>query len=521
MPTASPHRVSGLIPWSRARSPASSNAPAHHLARLIPWTCLLLAGCAGPGPRLFPIAPLRESRDEHGRLLRLYDRDGDGHADCGEVLGDDGRVRMFLPSAASGEPIEYEPSRASRDLLIILDSVPFEMVREAWNAGRFRAFHPPSRLVSVFPAMTDPALAEFFGVSPCKGVESVYYDGRSLVRGFDSYIEGANAPWLSQTNYHLRASDHAWAYLWPGPWFRFELGEIQRAFDGGTTPRYVAYCVGTSALGSKRGRDGHQEALLAVDRLCQAILHESRGAVRITLLSDHGHTLAHGRRIDLPRALRRCGYNPTSSLAGVADVVVPAFGLVSCAAVYTLQPAAVARDLVGLDGVELACFVERRPHDPALGADTMPGDRVVVLSRDGEAQIRHGPGGFHYATIRGDPLRLGPILERLRAAGGVDAAGVIDDRALLDATADHEFPDPLHRLWRAFHGLFEHTPDVLLSLADGYYTGSADLSQWLDMQAAHGSLRRASTSGFIMTTAGPLPPNLRMQDARATLEAAK
>jgi hypothetical protein len=98
-----------------------------------------------------------------------------------------------------------------------------------------------------------------------------------------------------------------------------------------------------------------------------------------------------------------------------------------------------------------------------------------------------------------------------------DPDGFIDDAAIFAATSDHEFPDPLDRIWHAFNGLFTNTPDVLLSLHDESYAGSPDLAAWLDMLGVHGNLRAAGTNGFMMTTLHELPPVLRMRDARAAL----
>lgn len=473
----------------------------------VPVVCIVIAACAPPPARLFPIAPIAELRGAEGNLRRMYDSDGDGASDCGEVLGADGRIAVLLADV----PVAFAPAADARQLLIILDSVPYEMVRDAWKAGRFRAFYPPSRVISVFPAMTDPAIAEFFGVSPCPGVESVYYDGKRLMSGYSAYLDGRNAPWTRLIDWRLELDDHTWAYLWPGDWFAGELGEIQRALRTHSSKDFAAYCVGTSALGSKRGRDGHQEALVQVDRLCQQLLHESRGALRITLMSDHGHFLDRNRRISLSAALERCGYRLATSLRESADVIVPEFGLVSCAAIYTRSPAAVARDTVVLDGVELTCYVES-PAESGRQAT------IVVLSRDGEARVTSNGRGFRYNAIRGDPLLLRSTWERAHSAGDVDENGFILDRSLFTYTANHELPDAVHRVWRAFHGLFEHPPDVYVSLEDGYYAGSADLAKWLKMAGVHGNLRSAGSSGFVMTTDRQLPATIRMADVRDALE---
>ena len=139
----------------------------------------------------------------------------------------------------------------------------------------------------------------------------------------------------------------------------------------------------------------------------------------------------------------------------------------------------------------------------------------TVLSRTGSARITRRADRFRYEAVEGDPLNILPILAKLTPAQD----GYIDDAALFAATAEHEFPDPLDRIWRAFNGLFTTTPDVLLSLENNAFAGSADLSIWLQMVGVHGNLRRDSTCGFLMTTLRELPPTLRMRDARDALRA--
>lgn len=484
---------------------------------------IFLTGCAGPGPRTFPAAPL-QTVNRGDIIENRFDLDHDAKADFSEFIKN-GRVDEIAYADNEGDRVRLSAVQTAHSphLLIILDSVPYELVREAWDAGRFRYFHAPSIIISPFPVMTDPALAEFFGASPCEGVESVHFDGTKLVAGYSAYLLAENAPWLAHVDYHLNNGDHAWAYLWPGMWFRRELHDIQTAFadfppkidPGILAPRreFVGYCVGTSALGSKRGRDGHHYALVELDRFCRQLIYDRRGDVQITLMSDHGHALHAGRRLDLSHELERMGYRVGRSLRSPQDVVVPEFGLVSCAAVHTLSPASVARDGVGLSGVELACYRESAPG----GAKS--DDCVIVVARDGEARITEEGGRLRYHALRGDPLKLNAINANAAGIRSPPLSSPGDYDEFFRRSLDLEYPDPLDRLWRAFHGLFRHTPDVLLSLEDGYYAGSEELTHWLEMQAIHGNLNAGSSMGFVMTTSGPLPGAMRMRDVRPLLTA--
>lgn len=470
-------------------------------------------GCAEPGPTYFPVAPLAEERLADGRVSRLYDLSGDGSADYSEVLSAEGRVALLRYDVNGDGTFEEEVARrtagaAARDnrhLVLILDSVPFAMVDVMWRQGRFRLFAPPSRVISPFPVMTDLSLAEFFGTSPSPAVESMYYDGHALQGGYLNYAAEGNAGWNANTSYHLIHFIHSVAYLQPRTWFEHELGKIQRFFYATDDNPFVGYVVTTSGLGAHFGRDGHQPALVKLDRFCQSVMHAMRGRVEITLMSDHGHNLVPSRRIPLSELLGAMGYRVADRLEGPQDVVVPEFGVVTCAAVYTRSAASVARDLAGVDGIDLTMHRE--------------GEAVMVRSRRGVARVWRGTGGYGYACEEGDPLELRAILDGLRADGAERADGTFDDRVLFEATKGHRYPDALQRVWRPFDGLMTYTPDVLVSVEDGWHAGSALQTELVDISSTHGSLNAASSLGFVMSTAGSVPEYVRMEDLRRELRA--
>lgn len=463
---------------------------------------LALAGCAAPGPKLLPLPLPNPDRADDGSRTRLYDVDQNGAADYQQTMDADGRVAELRFDLDGDGAYELAVRRdAQRDLggvphlLIILDSIPFRLVRDQWLRGRFRLFHRPGRVISTFPVMTDPALDEFFGASPCAGLEALYYDGERLVSGFGGYARGGNTPWVSNVDYAIDPDLHVWAYFWPVPWNNHELGQIERAFLQAPPASYIGYTVSTSALGAQHGRDGHEINLIRLDRMCEWIMYALRGRCEITLMSDHGHDLLRSRRVSLADQLVNVGYHVGRRLQRSGDVVVPEFGVVSVAAIHTHEPDSVARDVVGFEGVELAAYRDS--------------SAVVVLSRTGRARITRCDGGYRYDCEFGDPLQLRGLL-----VGLADADGCYADADLFEATKDHIYPDAIARLWRGFNGLFVHTPDVLVSIADGYHVGDKTLSEILDAESAHGSLRSSGSVGFVMSTVAGVGDTIRMQDLR-------
>ncbi len=392
--------------------------------------------------------------------------------------------------------------------LLVLDGAPFDVVQAMWDAGHFRLFPRPSRLVSVFPAMTDLAMTRLFGSPICSGPEALYFDrAANRMRGGNlSYLAGDNAPWLKFVSYHAPQSIGAKAYLDPQAVFDEEMNGAMRAFRAARTGLVSAYSIGASGLGTRGGPEAMRAYLLTVERLCERLVYEHRGRVRITITSDHGHNLRPCRRINFRRSLEAAGFRQADRLNDDRDVVVPAYGLVTYAAMFTKQPARLAEAMV---------------HDPAVDLVAYrDGEAVVVLAPGAAARIsRTSEGKFTYEPTTGDPLRLMPIMMELRKAGHVSVCNEIDDRAMFEASANHLYPDPLHRLWECFDNLMHHPPDVALSLKDEFCHGS-----WLfeigigKVASTHGSLNLKSSSAFVLSDIEPLPKSIRMADLLTTLE---
>ena len=189
--------------------------------------------------------------------------------------------------------------------------------------------------------------------------------------------------------------------------------------------------------------------------------------------------------------LRRAGFKISRKLKDERSVVLPQYGLIASAILHT-QPgkeAEVAETLRHAEGVDLSIF--RR------------GSRVIVTGRAGKATItqRTTPTGvrYRYQVSEGDPLQLNDILKGLRRRGAVDAEGFVSEEDWLRASAGHIYPDPLRRLWQSFDWV-EQPASVLVSLDDGYYTGSWAFDLFAFLRATHGNLRQAQSRGVVLST---------------------
>ncbi len=473
---------------------------------------LVLIGMSGcHTPMLMPVAPIEISKGSDGTIERRYDSDGDRRIDYVERLGTDGRVaaiRVDMNRNGTLDDVLLDQIKQSdcRHLVILLDSIPFDIVKECREQGRFRFFHPPSRLISTFPAVTDVAISEFMNLNPIAGVEVSYYDGQRLTPGWGSYVREDNSGWLSRFDHYVDYDKHGFIYYWPQSWLMHELWMIQQGFLPAEADRvFWAYIVSTSAEGAQYGENGHRESLLAVDRLCQMLMMQTQGKLQITLLSDHGQDTRPYQYVDFGNSVERLGYRVVERIERPGDVVLPAFAVVSYAGIYTNEPQRVAKDVVGLECVDLAMYRNGE-------------DEVVVVGRSGQARITRRDDRYRYQMESGDPLVMGDILQRFRSTGVMDEPGFVDDKSWEEATADHVYPDAVHRIWRAFHGLVRYPPDVLVSLKDGWYCGSWTMDKMIRLHAVHGSLTSRGSVGFVMSTAGSLPPSVRIESLQTELD---
>ncbi len=136
---------------------------------------------------------------------------------------------------------------------------------------------------------------------------------------------------------------------------------------------------------------------------------------------------------------------------------------------------------------------------------------VHVLGRDGHARIEGDDAAYRYVPVEGDPLKLVPVVARLKRQGLADPAGLAPDSAWLVATLDEPYVDPLRRI---AHGLrsVENPADVIVSLAPGYHFGDLAADHIVGMQGTHGSLRTSSSLAFVMSSHTMVPDPVRSDD---------
>lgn len=409
----------------------------------------------------------------------------------------------FCTVAAEAEP-------PTRYLLICMDGVGYGLAAEMHRKGELKNFQPPAPLIVAFPSDTNPALVEILaplGAPPARGYEDYYFDpAANRMRGGVLH-RFTRKDFVARTyrdlfDYHPHPVRMTVEYAAPvvGPWLNgaVNLERMKAEFRKSTEPVFLAYFDATDTAMHLSGRWLVRQQLRAVDNWVGELRAESKLPVEVIIFSDHGNDLGRLRRVNLAPALERAGFRVEGKIRDARSVVAPEFGLISNAALYTApgREAAAAEAVRRVRGVDFAVYRE--------------GDSVVVVSRRGRARIdrRETPEGvrFRYWQQLGDPLELESIVRELDARGRRDLDGFIAEDDWLRATAAHVYPDPLRRLWNAFHSLVAQPASVLVSFDDGYYTGSLWLNLFAWMQATHGSLRRGQSLGVVLSTTPALFP---------------
>lgn len=477
----------------------------------------LLAGC-GAVPR-FRKQPLQTHMLGNSGHITSFDMDKDGQADYWQRFDRGGRKVELSFSQQSSEPNEVVQldrltSQEVPHFIVALDGVPYELVEELYQQGRFRLFYPPSRVVTCFPGMTNPAFQQIFGGEKPIAYESEYFDRKRnhLISGNDLYLSGQAANWAKSLDYRCSPNLDALSYIKPDMVFKYELQQITDVSRKAQKDTRI-YLVATAGLGTRGGREAILKYLRTIDQWCEQIVYERRGRVKISLLADHGHSASGQGRASFKKLLKENGYCLRDRLEKASDVVTVEFGLVSYAAYYTDGPAGVATALLTDPRTILACYPLVKERTAADGLD------VVVQTTDGKATVRKKQSRFGYEVEYGDPLELSDIIEQLRRKGRIDSDGFIDDRAMFEATLNHTYPDPLRRVWQAFNGLVEKPADLVICLKDGWAHGSGLFYSVIGKVAStHGSLNQSNSVTFAMTMLGELPPALRLEEVMPNLK---
>ena len=383
-----------------------------------------------------------------------------------------------------------------RRLLLCLDGVPHALIGQAKSRGMFDSFKSPARLLSPFPTMTNVALSAMLGASPPAGYESLYFDRSAgeLRGGIRKYL-GRRTPdkipssYMDDLDYQEPLPFEFLIYVAPEKIWRADMQRFRERFRAAPQNRdYFAFLKATDGLLHAQGPDRLAIALASLDKILLEIQDYCGDETEVVMFSDHGMNLEENRRVNLASTLQRRGF----------EVVIPAFGLCSYAALYCRrhqQIPEIAQASAEVTGVDFAIYKDAND--------------VVIESKRGRARIEYQPEteSYRYVMQPGDPLELGPTNN-----------GFVTETACFERTAGHRYPNALPNIYKSlFTPRVKHTADVLVSMEDGYYYGWSAFGRFVRLAATHGNALQASSNAFLMSTHRQFPAFVRADDAKALL----
>jgi len=417
---------------------------------------------------------------------------------------------LQLPARAL---VAAETKQASvRHLIICVDGVSFETIEEMRAEGRFKLFRAPSRMIAPFPSLTNLALAEILhpaGASEPQGYEDNYFDiAKNKMRGglLDRFRGGRfiKGTFRELFDYHPSAIKSGLGYAAPPVSTYLEsltdILRLKQKFRASREPVFFAYTGASDSLAHLGGERLLKRFLVRLDETIKDIVRESGGRVDVTIFSDHGNDFKGYRRVSLKSAIRRADFKLENKIRSERSVVLPQFGLVGCAVMWTRESneARLAAAAARVSGVDFTAYEK---------------DGVVyLLNEGGTATLERRGRRYRYRATEADPLELSNVVETLRRQGKVDGDDFIADEDWFAATLDNARPDAVRRVFEGVSERVHHRANVIVNLADGYYTGSASLDAFAFLRATHGNLGARQSFGFVLSSARDLPTHLRARD---------
>lgn len=409
---------------------------------------------------------------------------------------------------------------AARHVIICVDGVGISTINKMRANGHFKSFRNPSHMISTFPSLTNAALTKILepaGASMTGGYEDNFFDTEAnRMRGgildrfrSDRFVRGT---FRALFDYHPSALKSGLGYAAP-PLSTYleshtDLIRLRQKAKNSRQDVFLAYTGATDSLAHVGGETMLRSFLEALDDTVEDIVRDSKTPVVVTLFSDHGNHFRKYRRVALKEPLRQAGFKLVKNIKDDRSVVLPQFGLVGSAVLFTREKneARLTEVLATLEGVDFVAYEI---------------DGIVhVTNRRGSATIEKRGGEYRYSAKKGDPLDLLAFTQQTaNHQNGLD--GFIKDEDWFSFTQNSKRPDAVRRIFEgATQGVLNRA-NVIVNLEDGYYTGSSLLDTFTILQATHGNIGPEQSYGFVMSTMAELPPYIRAGDLWEALGSAR
>ena len=406
---------------------------------------------------------------------------------------------------------------AARHVIICVDGVGISTITKMRANGRFKRFHAPSHMISTFPSLTNAALSKILepaGATMTGGYEDNFFDAEAnRMRGgildrfrSDRFVRGT---FRELFDYHPSAIKSGLGYAAP-PLSTYlesqsDLIRLRQKASKSRASVFFAYTGATDSLAHVGGETLVRSFLEGLDDAVEDIVRDSKTPVVVTIFSDHGNHFRKYRRVSLKEPLRQAGFKLGNKIKDDRSVVLPQFGLVGSAVLFTRDKneERLAEVLATLDGVDFVTY-------EANGV-------VHVANRRGDATIEKRGDAYRYSAMKGDPLDLLAFRSNHQNGGG----GFIRDEEWFALTRNSARPDVVRRIFEGSTQGVLNRANVIVNLEDGYYTGSSFLDTFTILQATHGNIGQEQSYGFVMSTMTELPSYIRAGDLWQALGSAQ
>ena len=409
---------------------------------------------------------------------------------------------------------------AARHVIICVDGVGISTITKMRANGHFKSFRRPSHMISTFPSLTNAALTRILepaGATMTSGYEDNFFDtDANRMRGgiLDRFRSGrfVHGTFRELFDYHPSALKSGLGYAAP-PLSTYlesqsDLIRLRQKAKNSRRPVFFAYTGATDSLAHLGGETLLRSFLEGLDRTVEDIVRDSKTPVVVTIFSDHGNSFREYRRVALKEPLRRAGFNLVNRIKDDRSVVLPQFGLVGSAVLFTRDKneQRLTEVLATLEGVDFVAYE----------ADGI----VHVSNRRGIATIEKRGDEYRYRSKKGDPLDLLAFTQQT-ANRENGSSGFIKDADWFAFTQNSSRPDVVRRLFEGITQGVLNRANVIVNLEDGYYTGSSLLDTFTILQATHGNMGPEQSYGFVMSTTTELPPYIRAGDLWEALGSAE
>ena len=374
--------------------------------------CICALGCSSSKNLFFPDAPLSRTPQEIS-----YDVNGNGRADFALQADADNRTTAlaYAPEEDGRYDRIYRINDYTADsvphLIILLDSIPYQCMLDFYTAGHFSWFPPPQKVIAPFPTLSAVIFNQILQAPPLAGTNNYFYDQRinRICNRFWDAATGGKTAWQRCLHYSADYMREGLGFVNTRKIFSRELDSIKQTLDQSPDRVTLVYVVSSAAMVCRYGRQGVDDCLREVERLCLQLLWERQGALKISILADHGHNLMPSQFVSIKNILNEAGFAVRDKIQSDTDIVIDTEGLVTYAGIHTQRPAAVADVLLQKPQMQLALY--------------MQGDRVIVRDSRGSAAIEKKDGKLRYVAIDRDVLNYQPVCALLTMSGKADAEG--------------------------------------------------------------------------------------------------